>query len=160
MSLMKITGVKSYVKEKLIEGIFVVGVVSGRSIVAAGHLAAMLPYPVSAWLSPITIHSVSQCVVVKWKKRMCDMGWASPEAFANISSGSVDPKVAAEAKAKREAEQKIEEEGRGDCAHCKEELVKNERGIWESEFLVEYCSTARDHKHKPLVTWKVAETDE
>ena len=63
-----------------------------------------------------------------------------------------------EAKIKQEAEKKIEDLGLGECVHCKEELVKNERGVWESEFLVEYCKDARDHKHRPRV--KIKETNE
>lgn len=67
---------------------------------------------------------------------------------------NVNPEELAEATAKREAEKKIEESGEGECSFCKEEIVKNERGAWESEFLVEYCIDSRDHKHKPKIVWK------
>lgn len=60
----------------------------------------------------------------------------------------------ADSKAKQEAEKKINELGLGECVFCKEDIVKNDRGIWESESLVEYCHVTKDHKHKPRIVYK------
>lgn len=83
-------------------------------------------------------------------------GW-TPETAARIQAVSSDPEVVAESKARREAEKKVDEAGVGECTFCTEEIVKNERGLWESEFLVEYCIDAKDHKHRPKIVWKVAD---
>lgn len=81
--------------------------------------------------------------------------WGFPEQLAKVHSGHIDPAEAEEIKARREAEKKIEELGIGECSFCKQEIVKNETlGVWESEFLVGYCTEARDHKHKPKIVWK------
>jgi hypothetical protein len=81
-------------------------------------------------------------------------GWPPGTAGQPRSSPVQNSEVLAEVKARQEAERRIEILGLGECAYCKEELVKNERGIWESEFLVEYCKDARDHKHRPVVKYK------
>ena len=81
--------------------------------------------------------------------------WGFPEQLAKVHAGHVDPEEAEEIKARREAEKKIEELGVGDCVFCQQEIVKNvDLGVWESEFLVGYCTDSRDHKHKPKVVWK------
>lgn len=82
-------------------------------------------------------------------------GW-DPSALERIQANtqSTDPVAVEDAKAKREAEKKVEESGVGECIFCNEEIVKNEREVWESDFLLEYCVSARDHRHKPKITWK------
>lgn len=89
---------------------------------------------------------------------MLNMWGFTPETWDRIQQRlpiSVDPEALAEATARREAENKIEESGEGECSYCKEDIVKNERGFWESEFLIEYCIDARDHRHKPKIVWNV-----
>lgn len=85
-------------------------------------------------------------------------GW-SPETAERlrIKQASQDPAVTAEAIAKREAEKLVNEAGIGECSYCHEEIEKNERESWESAFLLEYCTEAKDHRHKPKIVWKVAE---
>lgn len=85
-------------------------------------------------------------------------GW-DPAALERIQANiqSTDPAAVEEAKAKKEAEKKVEESGMGECSFCNEEIVKNERESWESDFLLEYCVSARDHRHKPKIAWKVAD---
>ncbi len=82
--------------------------------------------------------------------------WGS-EALAKIRAGhalDATPEDVAEAEAKRKAAQKIEEEGKGTCSYCKEDIIKNEElNTWESEFLVGYCPESRDRKHHPKITW-------
>lgn len=69
---------------------------------------------------------------------------------------NANPEEAAELKAKREAEKKVEESGQGECSFCHQEILKNEvLGVWESDTLIGYCTEARDHKHKPKIVWKV-----
>lgn len=149
-------------------------VVSGRSFATVkAVLAATLPWRdggvlPSPTISPIVIPSVvSRKKVVQWmeentRRVMVSMwGW-DREMLERIQAVRsvpvpVDPQVVAEAAAKREAEQKIEDSGLGECAFCNEEIVRNERLIWESDFLLEYCITARDHRHKPKIVWKVEE---
>lgn len=80
--------------------------------------------------------------------------WGFPESTEKIKTSHLTPEQVEEAKLKREAEKKVEESGQADCSFCKEEIVKNERGFWESAFLLEYCTDARDHKHKPKIVWK------
>lgn len=99
-----------------------------------------------------TIHYAKGKVINLW-------GW-DPETVERIRATlpvKIDPTVAAELKAKAEAEKKIEESGRGECSFCNEEIVKNERFLWESDFLLEYCTESREHKHKPKIVWKVTE---
>lgn len=83
--------------------------------------------------------------------------WGFPESIEKIKTAHLTPEEAEEAKLKREAEKKVEEEGRGDCSYCKEEIVKNDRGLWESDLLLEYCTDAKDHKHRPKIVWKKSE---
>lgn len=79
--------------------------------------------------------------------------WNFSEALAKVVPPSTED--VAEAKAKREAEIKVEEAGEGICSYCKQEIIKNEQlAVWESEFLIGYCPEARDHKHKPKIVWK------
>lgn len=81
-------------------------------------------------------------------------GW---EAFANIQE-TVDPETVK----KKEAEEKIEREGKGICEYCGEEIFKSGASpgggwTWESEFLVGFCVIAKANKHKPLVKWSPEE---
>lgn len=77
--------------------------------------------------------------------------WGWPESIQTITSEKGDLKGI---RARQVAEKRIEELGLGQCVSCKEELVKNERGFWESELLLEYCKDAKDHKHRPIVKYK------
>lgn len=83
-------------------------------------------------------------------------GW-DPATAERIQTraATVDPEIAA----KREAEKKVEELGIGECSFCNEEIVKNERLSWESDFLLEYCISARDHRHKPKIVWKAVDEE-
>jgi len=161
-------GLKNFVKRRLNEGIFVAAVVSGRSFATVKTvIAAKRPFQGYVSLSPTISPIVIPPVVVKWmeanKRRvMFSMwGWDSEmlERIQAVRSAAVeaDPQAAAEAKAKKEAEQQIEESGMAECSFCNEEIIKNERLVWESDFLLEYCISARDHKHKPKIVWKVAD---
>ncbi|SRR6266498_721639 len=76
-------------------------------------------------------------------------GWG---AFAGLGVGVSSPKTPPPA-------EPVILEGKGVCALCGEEIIRNSRGIWESDFLLEYCacSTERSGQHKPIVKW-TAET--
>lgn len=81
------------------------------------------------------------------------MGWGSWEGIQQ-SQAKADPDAAA----KKEAMDKIEREGVGVCMFCKEDIVKNLEmagggWLWESEFMLGYCNSSKDHKHKPQVIW-------
>lgn len=83
-------------------------------------------------------------------------GW---EIFERIQE--VQQAANPEASKKREAEDIILKEGKGTCTFCKEEIYKNEDmpgggWVWESETLIGYCLTAKDHKHKPQIRWTSA----
>jgi hypothetical protein len=162
-------GLKSYNKEKLITALFVMGAVTGRKIVTVRTAVAALRHsPVIVLPSPITFHTASQNAVnlrsfmIEWKEQIERKGmfnlWGFPDALAKAHAGNQSPKEVAEARAKREAEKKIDEIGRGECFSCKEEIVKNERGFWESASLLEYCSDTKDHKHRPKIVWKIDES--
>lgn len=148
-------GLKNYASEKLITGAFVVGAVSGRSFVAARTAIAAMPLSQdSVWQSPITRLSANQPVVLKWMMKIMEVpnlwGW-NPATAARIRENiPQDPEL----KARQEAEKEIEKSGIGQCAFCQEEVIKNERGFWESESLVEYCAASRDHKHRPTIVYK------
>lgn len=80
-------------------------------------------------------------------------GWAGFEQIQIVQQ-----KATPDAAKKREAEEKINKDGRGTCTFCKEEIFKNDNmtgggWVWESEILVGWCDVAKDHKHKPQVTW-------
>lgn len=60
--------------------------------------------------------------------------------------------------ARIEAEKRINEEGRGTCEFCKEEIFKNPAAsggywTWESEAMIGFCDTGPDFKHRPLIKW-------
>lgn len=77
--------------------------------------------------------------------------WERMRVGLNIQA---EPKDVEEARLKREAERKVEESGRGECANCHEEIIKNEDlEVWESEYLLAYCNKARDHRHRPRIVW-------
>lgn len=154
MSMAKWVGLKNGVKEKLIMGIFVAGVVSGRSFVAVKTAIAATPLSrASVWLFPITSPIANQSAVVKWMKatgeRMIKMGW-TPENVARIHANLYG---AAQLKKRQEAERKIQESGVAECSFCQEEIMKNNQQNWESSVLLEYCTKARDHKHSPKIKW-------
>ncbi len=145
-------GLISYVKGKLRTATYAAAVVSGLSIaIAKEKMTAAAPD-----------------VVVKWmednRRRMILNMWGiSSEAWEQMRLGfgiDTDPEQVKEALKKREAERKVEEEGRAECAYCRQELIKNENlGVWESETLLAYCTDARDHKHRPKIVWKEEEND-
>jgi hypothetical protein len=98
--------------------------------------------------------------VIQWrdtakKKGMFSL-WGFPSSVERIQAAitKISPEEAEELRLRREAEKKVEEAGRADCVHCKEEIIKNERELWESDFLLEYCTDSKDHKHRPLIVWK------
>lgn len=86
-------------------------------------------------------------------------GW-NPTAIAAAAAGSslpVPTQESLENQAKKQAERAIEEAGIGICQHCDEEIQKNDHGIWESEFLLGYCSASKDGKHRPVVKYVFSE---
>lgn len=150
-------GLKNYIKEKLVAATCVT-VVTGAIVL--DKMSAKRQYLEHVWPFSSLIYIASPSVVVKWMKNnrgrvMSSMwGWdpATAERLQTAIAAS-DPEVVA----KREAEKKVEEAGIGECCFCNEEIVKNDRLTWESDHLLEYCISARDHKHKPKIVWKVAE---
>lgn len=88
-------------------------------------------------------------------------GWISPERIQG-STGTISPQEAAklqeEARLKREAQQKVDEEGVAICNYCGEEIRKNEAmasagWTWESEYMLGWCDLAKDRKHSPKLSW-------
>lgn len=98
-------------------------------------------------------------IVSRGKSKM----WFSADIIARIQNAQTAKLDPEEAKLWKEAERKIEETGRATCAHCGEEIAKNDSvpgggWIWESEAMVGYCDKGDlGHKHKPLVRWKPEE---
>lgn len=89
-------------------------------------------------------------------------GWGFPEDFGFTTSKKSPSLSLAEMKARKEALDKIEKEGRATCKFCEEEIVKNDNSkdtglTWESEFMLSFCekSTGRNRSHEPLVEYKV-----
>ena len=66
-----------------------------------------------------------------------------------------------EIKAKKEAMDKIEREGRGTCKYCGEEIIKNENmssagWTWESELMLGFCDKSSSKaKHEPMVKYNL-----
>lgn len=74
--------------------------------------------------------------------------------LADIQSAlPVPTQDAAEIAKKRAAEQAVEDAGIANCMNCEEEIMKNELSVWESDFLLGYCSRSKDGRHKPLVKY-------
>lgn len=90
-------------------------------------------------------------------------GWITPERIQN-SVGTISPQEAAqmqhEARLKKEAEQRVEESGVGECLHCGEEIRKNESTqaagwTWESEYMLGWCDQNKSgNKHAPKIVWR------
>ena len=87
--------------------------------------------------------------------------WFQPEVIERIQQAQAAKVETPESKARREAEKKIEEEGKAVCMFCEDEIWKNETvpgggWVWESEILVGYCEKGgNQHKHKPLVKYSL-----
>ncbi len=86
--------------------------------------------------------------------------WFQPGIIEKIQQSQASKTDTPEAKAKREAEKKIEESGRAICMFCEDEIWKNESvpgggWVWESEALVGYCEKTAQRKHKPLVRYSL-----
>ena len=114
-------------------------------------------------IATMFLTGIQAAKVIQWREtkgRGMFSLWGFPEALARIQAGTsnLSPEEAEELQLKKEAEKRVEETGQADCVNCKDEIIKNERGIWESDFLLEYCTESRDHKHKPRILWKTDES--
>ena len=87
---------------------------------------------------------------------MWGWGQSSSDLIQNVYQAATRSRTMsnAELQSRKEAEAKINKEGKGTCKFCGEEIFKNEAMVWESESLLSFCdqSTAKN-LHQPIVKW-------
>jgi hypothetical protein len=104
-------------------------------------------------------------VLVLYLLKMVKRMWFNQEdvraAFERFATGvaeTVDARANEELAAKREAERKILDDGKGICLHCGEVIhhnptMANGGWTWESEDMLGWCdkNTKGGHKHTPKI---------
>lgn len=89
--------------------------------------------------------------------------WFNSDIFDRIQTTAAPIHGDTELQQRRTAMEEIEKTGRGVCAFCGEDIVRNDAmnaagWSWESESLVGFCDKSpQKAKHSPLLKWKPEE---